>query len=316
MTNSPTPFLSAALAAARRGWPVFPVRAGNKCPALHGYDSCPHTGICAESHQKWEQRATTDPDRIRAAWSAGAFNIGVATGPAGLVVIDLDQPKGPDDQPPPPWNQPGVTTGEDVFAVLCERAGHRVPYDTHTVITPRGGVHLYYQAPAGVQLRNTGGDTGRGLGWHIDTRAHGGYVLAPGSTVGTGTYRLLDDRDPAPLPGWIVERLRPTPLPPPARPVPVTSSRRARYLQAAIDAETDKVTSAPPGQRNAALYAAAVALGQLAAGGALTESDVTDTLLRAAHKHIGIGAYSARQAAQTITSGLRTGANRPRQVAA
>jgi hypothetical protein len=41
-------------------------------------------------HAGWEQRATTDPNRIRRAWSTGPFNVGIATGPAGLVVVDVD----------------------------------------------------------------------------------------------------------------------------------------------------------------------------------------------------------------------------------
>ncbi|HEU0087315.1 MAG TPA: bifunctional DNA primase/polymerase [Pseudonocardiaceae bacterium] len=312
--STASPLLAAALHAAERGWHVFPVRPGVKRPpALHGYDRCPRTGACQHRHHGWEQRASTDPGRIRAAWAAGAFNVGLATGPSGLVVIDLDAAT-LDDTPLPEWDQPGVTSGEDVLAVLAEQAGQPLPLDTFTVTTPSGGLHLYYQAPEGVALRNTAGTS---LGWKIDTRAHGGYVLASGSLVHGRPYVIVYDTDPAPLPGWLLTRLRPAPLPsPPEQAAPVNSSRRGRYLQAAIDAETTKVTEAPKGQRNAALYAAAVALGQLVAGGALTEADVTTTLLRAARKHTAIGAYSERQATQTIASGLRAGATRPRQVAA
>ena len=52
----------------------------------------------------------------------------------------------------------------------------------------------------------------RGLGWLIDTRGHGGYVVAPGSVVdlpggGTGQYEAVYDRPPAPLPDWITALL-------------------------------------------------------------------------------------------------------------
>jgi len=60
--------LAAALLNAARGWPVIPLRPGSKIPALHGETNCPRTGDCTNSHRKFEQRATTDPDRIRAAW--------------------------------------------------------------------------------------------------------------------------------------------------------------------------------------------------------------------------------------------------------
>ncbi|GAB3915838.1 hypothetical protein GCM10029964_127860 [Kibdelosporangium lantanae] len=53
-----SPFLTAAMAAAERGWHVFPLRPNTKTPALHGYNRCPRTGACANGHQGWEQRAT------------------------------------------------------------------------------------------------------------------------------------------------------------------------------------------------------------------------------------------------------------------
>ncbi|HEY9418430.1 MAG TPA: bifunctional DNA primase/polymerase [Pseudonocardia sp.] len=314
--------LAAALTAAERGWHVFPLRAGNKQPALHGYDRCPRTGPCAERHAGWEQRATTDPDRIRTAWAGqGAqCNVGIACGPSGLVVIDLDAIK-PDESVPEPWAaMPGIGDGQDVLTALAEEAtGDGVPTETFTVATASSGLHLYYRAPADVALRNTEGGRGRGVGWKVDTRAHGGYVVAPGSLLdqpGQPNYRVLDDRDPVPLPGWLTDRLAPTPLPTaPATPIaPVRG--RSRYLDAAVHGELAKVLDAPASQRNACLYAAAVALGQLVAGGALTDDEVTAALFSAAGKHVALGAYSARQAHQTIASGIRAGATRPRQVAA
>jgi hypothetical protein len=190
-----TPLLEIALSATARGWHVFPLWPGAKIPALHGHDRCPRTGDCAQRHAGWEQRATSDPARIRTAWARRNYNVGIASGPSGLVVIDLDIPK-PGDDPPPDWvlATPGVRDGQDVLAVLAEQAGQPLPARTYTVATPSGGLHLYYQHPAGTALRNTSGDRGRGLGWKIDTRAHGGYVVAAGSVVPAGTYRVCTTR--------------------------------------------------------------------------------------------------------------------------
>ncbi|MQA62362.1 MAG: DNA primase [Actinophytocola sp.] len=309
--------LTAALASAARGWPVFPLRPGTKRPALHGVDACPRTGSCTDGHLGWEQRATTDRDRIRTAWSHAPYNIGIATGPAGLVVIDLDTAK-PGEPPPEGWSLRGVDSGADVFAVVAEWVGEPVPADTLTVETPSGGRHLYFTAPAAIALRKTEGGRGNGLGWKIDTRAWGGYVVGPGSVTANGRYRYANTHDLAPLPGWLVDRLRP-PAPLPARPVaPIQpeAGRRSRYLEAAVRAELDRVHTAPNGQRNASLYVAALALGQLVAGGALPEAEVCDRLLTAAGRHIACGAYNQRQASQTIRSGLRAGAKRPRRMAA
>ncbi|OLF15870.1 bifunctional DNA primase/polymerase [Actinophytocola xanthii] len=307
-----TKFLDAALAHAERGWHVFPLRPGTKRPALHSTKHCPMTDSCKAGHRGWEQRATTDPDRIRAAWTAGPFNIGIATGPSGLVVIDLDIAK-PGDRRPAEWDLPGVHDGQDVLAVLADRAGESFPVDTFTAITPSGGVHLFYVAPDGVALRNTAGTR---LGWKVDTRAHGGYVVAPGSLVDAMPYEIVVDRDPAPLPGWLLGLLRPAPLPPPPdKPVTLLSGRRSRYLDAAIRMECERVHQAPDGQRNACLYVAAFALGQLVAGGALIADEHERVLLTAAGRHIAVGAYTEREARATIASGLAKGANRPRQVA-
>ena len=302
--------LSAALACARRGWPVIPLRPGSKKPALHGYDRCPHTGPCAGGHRGWEQRATTDPQVIRRAWSTGRYNIGLATGPAGLLVIDLDVRKPGEVPPPPPWNQPGVTSGEDVFLLVCDQAGQVPPVDTFTAATPSGGTHLYYQAPAGPLLRNTAGSL---LGWKIDTRAHGGYVVAPGSTIAGRSYRVVLDRGPIPLPGWLAARLAAPPTPTPAA-EPVRVRHHDAYLDAAV-ADTAARLKATTTSRNAALYGAAVSLGRFVAAGDLTEAEHQAVLLDAAAGHLAVRAYSHRQALATIASGLRAGQRHGRQAA-
>lgn len=188
--------LNAALNAAEHGWRVFPLRPGTKRPALHGEKTCARTGPCAAGHRKWEQRATTDPDRIRAAWSSAPFNVGIATGPSGLIVVDLDVPKdkGSSDAP----------SGAATFAALCERAGRPVP-DTYRTRTASGGTHLYFTAPPGIRLSNTAGS----IAALVDTRAHGGYVVAAGSTTPAGRYEALSAPVAAALPGWLLSILQP-----------------------------------------------------------------------------------------------------------
>ncbi|MGW9479169.1 bifunctional DNA primase/polymerase [Saccharomonospora azurea] len=306
--------VAAALDAATRGWRVFPLAPGGKQPVLHGRERCFGTGPCVDGHRGWEQRSTFDTDRIRVAWSRAAYNIGLATGPSGLCVLDLDAPK-PGEAVPDELARQGVRSGEDMLAVVAEKAGQPVPSETLTVRTPSSGLHLYFTAPDGVQLRNTSGERGNGLGWKIDTRAWGGYVVAPGSRTAAGVYEFVYDGPVAPLPDWLVQRL--VPAPPPTAPVtPIRpKAGRSRYVEAAIRAEAIKVRDAARGQRNAALYTAAVALGQLVAGGALSEAEHTEVLLAAARGHINVGAYSETQARKTIASGLHAGMRRPRRIA-
>ncbi|MEV8048508.1 bifunctional DNA primase/polymerase [Streptomyces bacillaris] len=256
--------LTVALDAAERGWRIFPLRPRDKRPALHGETACPGTGDCAGGHRKWEQRATTDPDRIHKAWSAGAFNVGLATGPSGLVVVDLDPVKAKD----PKGTPDGVTS----LQALCERAGQTVPA-TYRTRTASGGHHLYFTAPYGVRLGNSAGR----LGKHIDTRAHGGYVVAAGSTLLNGAYEVVDPTEPVPLPEWLHALLAPRQ---PSRgltaaPVPV---RASRYAAAALRAETAAVAGAGEGVRNSTLVRAARALGRFIPSGDLARSEVEQAL--------------------------------------
>ncbi|PGH46914.1 bifunctional DNA primase/polymerase [Streptomyces sp. Ru87] len=274
-----------ALAAAERGWHVFPLIPGDKRPAI----------------TSWETRATTDPDRIARCWAHAPYNIGIAAGPSNLVVVDLDKPKHPDETSP---------DGADTFRALCqEKTGTPHPPETYTVATGSGGAHLYFTAPQGEQLRNSAGK----LAPKVDTRAHGGYVVAAGSIVGGRPYAVTLDTEPAPLPGWLAELLHSAPLPP-QRPiaVPLATDRRGAYLRAAVTAELERVTTSPPDGHNNALYLAAVALGQLVAGGALAEDAVTAWLADAAAQV----RQKPGETQRTIRSGLRAGARRPRQVAA
>ncbi|GGK32528.1 hypothetical protein GCM10010124_26650 [Pilimelia terevasa] len=309
--------LDAALAAAARGWHVFPLRPHDKRPAFpdHTAATCRRTDPrCVGGHQGWEQRATTDPDRIRRAWSARPYNVGIACGPSGLLVVDLDQPKAGKPRPAV-WTDRGATCGADVFALICADAGHPVPDHTRTVYTTGGGTHLYFHQPPGVGLRNTNSDNGGGLGWLIDTRGHGGYVVAPGCVVDGKPYTLARDGDPGDLPDWLVARLRPAPLPPPG-PVRVQlaagGDRKGRYVAAAVRRQLTHLAGAAQGQRNTALYVSAVAFGQLVAGGALAEHDARVLLEDAA----GQLRLSQAESVRTIASGMRAGAKRPRQVAA
>ncbi len=296
-TDNRNELLLAALSAAHRGWHVFPLIPNTKRPAI----------------RNWEDRATVDPELIYHCWSDRPYNIGVACGPSNLVVVDLDMPKTVEgDAPeiwPMEWASRGCTTGSDVFTFVSAQAGHPAPIPTYIVATTRGGQHLYFTHPAhGPKLRNTAG----ALGWLIDTRAHGGYVVGAGSVLNGRTYCVEWDNNQAPLPSWLTERLQPKPLAlHKSVVVELSDRRRGRYLTAAINDEVHRVASAPQGQRNRSLYLASVALGQLVAGGALTTQEVTALLEHAAYT-AGLGPH---ETLRTIASGLRAGARRPRSVA-
>lgn len=275
--------LSAALQVAALGWHVHPLRPGGKGSALHGERACPGTGECASGHMKWEQRATTTPSRIRAAWNAGAFNVGIATGPSGLVVVDLDVPKennGKDSSDAP--------SGAASFAALCERAGQSWP-TTYTVRTPSGGMHLYFTSPPGVRLPCTA----KTVAPNVDTRAWGGNIVAAGSTTAAGTYEVADDVSVAALPGWLLQRLQAAPKPF-AAPAPVIIPGQAtRRAEVALERETARVRNAPEGQRHDLLLKRTIAIGRFVVWGEIAR-DVVEEAFGAAGEAAGLPAAECR----------------------
>ncbi|MEV7400124.1 bifunctional DNA primase/polymerase [Streptomyces sp. NPDC091267] len=294
-----TALLCAALRAAEHGWHVFPLRPGDKRPALHGESVCPLLGDCAGGHRKWEDRATTDPDRIRRAWADRPFNIGIATGPSGLVVVDLDMPK-PNSSTDTPC---GVTT----FKALCERAGQPVPR-TRTIRTASGGQHLHFAAPSGVRLGNTAGT----LAPLVDTRAWGGYIVAAGSTTPAGSYEVADPAAVAPLPGWLLSLLQPTrraPAGPMVAPV-VSGSRAGR---AALERECNRVIAAPERRGNNTLNRSAFKVGRFVAWGDLDRHEV-EAAFQGAGEARGLTAAECRATIRSaLDSSIRTA--RPRETA-
>jgi hypothetical protein len=319
--------LNAARWCAGRGWRVFPLRPGGKRPAFpdHKAEDCTATDPrCRGGHQGWEPRATTDPDRISRAWAAAPYNIGIACGPSGLLVIDLDKPK-PGEVPPPQWARPGIRDGADVLADLCERHGQPFPSETFMVRTRRGGLHLYFTTPPGMRLGNTNGRNERGLGWLIDTRGHGGYVVAPGSYVdlpdGTGRYEVLYDRSPAPLPDWLAALLTAPAgenLLPECRPAAAGQVRDLpSYAATALRQEIERVRAAAEGGRNHALNKAAFHLGQLIAANVLPEDLAYAELHAAAGVHFGTGTppFTAGYARGVIAAGIAAGKRKPRPLA-
>ena len=201
----------------------------------------------------WERRACADPDRVGRYWPSAQHNVGLACGPSRLVVVDLDTHSPlPDD-----WRLPGVRDGRDVLALLAEWAGQPWPV-TYTVRTPTGGLHLYYTAPDGPEIRNSAGK----IGPLVDVRGSGGYVLAAGSVLderaypgnqecrelvtGGRAYELADDNGPEPLPAWLAALAADTEAP------AGTGGRRAAHAApgARLQGLADTVRAGREGDRN------------------------------------------------------------------
>lgn len=265
--------LAAALEPVTHGWHVFPLRPGDKRPAGHAERHCPGTGRCTNGHLKPEQRATLDRDLIVAAWTGQPYNIGIATGPSGLLVVDLDMPKTEERE--------GAPDGATSLQALCERAGMLLP-PTYQVRTPSGGHHLYFTQPTGTRLHSTAGR----LGPRIDTRGWGGYVVAPGSTTPQGAYTVTDESPVAPLPLWLAGLLAEPPKPEPRSAMtPVRDGTRA--AQVALERECAVIRSATEGGgpdrkgRNSTLHESTCKVARFVAWGNISRSTVEEAIQEA-----------------------------------
>jgi hypothetical protein len=272
---------SAAVAAARRGWHVFPCRQDDKRPAI----------------DRWEERASASPAHVAAAWRSRypSANIGIAAGPSGLVVIDLDTPEHGGRLPADWAAQPGIRDGRDVLATLAERSGQLWPC-TYSVTTPSGGLHLYFAAVAEREIRNSAGK----IGPMIDVRAMGGYVLGAGSVIGGRTYEVLDDLTVEPLPGWLADLAGPPP--PRSAQVPAAPTDVAGSMYGRLRAVVQTVLDSEPGTRNGRLYWAARRAAEMIARGQLDRATAERVLLAAAME-AGLRGGEC-EAARTIASGL------------
>lgn len=310
-----------ALTWVSRGIPVVPCGRTDKAAMAAGFGK----NATAEQLARFG-----DPEWVGRAWSTkyARAHVGLLTGrvtpaaPAelgrGLVVIDLDMPKAGADLPTGRWA--GCAGGTDVLELLVREAGVEWP-DTYTVLTPSGGMHLYYRQPEDGPLigcaTGAGGDLEHPrpphIGPMVDVRGIGGYVIAAGShSAAQGRAYAREsppDLLPQPLPAWLLELLRPAvapaPAPRPAVRILPTGSRAEGYAIAALNGEVEGVTTAPEGERNRRLFAAARRLAELAptAPAVLDQAAVHDDLAAAA-RAAGIG---EQEALRTIRSGWTAG---------
>lgn len=172
-----------ALALAVAGYRVFPAHGITDEGCTCGRRECASAGK-HPAVKGWQKAATTDVEKVRAWWDKNPhYNPAIATG-HGLVVLDVDGPK-----------------GEQALQQLEKQ--HECLPATRQVITGGGGVHYYFHA--GRPMKNSVRKIGAGL----DIRADGGYVIAPGARHASGTdyeWEILcspEDEVEAVIPSWL-----------------------------------------------------------------------------------------------------------------
>ncbi|MFI9297585.1 bifunctional DNA primase/polymerase [Streptomyces gardneri] len=338
--------LATARWCATRGWPVHPLAPGRKTPAAscttcrdreHDRAACPCRAAGRWCHGF--HAATLDMSRISSWWgSHPEMGVGVACGPANLVIIDVDahtaQPPARDKLLPgipiaDDIDVSAMTTGFHTLSVLAALRGQPNPAEDSTTLrvrTPSGGLHIWYRSPDARRWQcSTGSGSRRALAWQVDVRADGGYIVAPGTTTTAGTYTPVGPaRTPAPLPAWLAQELERTHhLPAPHIPTPRSVPPRARQAVLAAGGHNASATKAfatvlaevaacAATPQNAGftekLNRAAFTAGGLAASGHLTDQDAERILIETANL---ARPGQERRSVQIIRSGMTAGIRRP-----
>jgi len=319
--------LAVAVQLAALGWHILPLSAATKrplgnCSACrdtpagppHPIEDCPCLPAGRWCHGV--RAATTDVDRLAAWWHAEPAAVpGVAAGPSGLVLIDIDahHDQRPADlargllpgidlqaEPIPrqAWDDPArYQDGRDAVRLLASVRGGNHPWPASkahrpvTVATPSRGRHLWYQAPAPGLHQALADPQGRhGLAWQVDIKAGWSYGLAPGATTPAGRYQILtgDPASPGHMPGWLAREIIRVTSPPPARPAPhpgqalaaASSSSGAHYLTTVINRGATRLAAMDDGRKRALAKLAYQAGGLLAWSG-MPEHDVIERLTSA-----------------------------------
>jgi hypothetical protein len=254
---------AAAVAYARRGWYVFPVAPRGKTPIT----------------KRGMLDASTDMDLVAAWWERRPqANIGVACGPSGLLVVDLD--------------------GEDAVRGWADLAARHGGHERTLVARTGKGFHGYFRGE------------GRSSAGRIGPSA-GGYVIAPPSVHGSGAiYQWIDATlDPVPVPDWLTEALD-RGLPD----SPIGERHRlpdgvlfTPYGRSALVTIAEEMAATVEGERNSTLNALAYRCGRLSAAGQLGEQVARRDLVDAA---VAAG-LDGDEAEATFRNGFTAGLFRP-----
>lgn len=170
MISTITSLLDSALDYANRGWYVFPLKAGSKIPFL-----------------KWKDEATRDEEKIRAWWTKNPnYNIAIVTGEkSGIIAMDIDPRSG------------GTET---LFELVTK---HEALPHTTAFKTGGGGMHYIFKHP------NYKVTTTSNVFQGIDSKADGGYIIAPPSLHASGKrYEVQTIGTLAQAPTWWAEKVK------------------------------------------------------------------------------------------------------------
>ena len=180
--------LDFALAYARRGRHVFPAYEPSGASCACGNRRCQKPAKHPRTRRGFLD-ATVDEEVIREWYTRWPrANIGIATEPSGLIVLDVDPRHG----------------GDESLYLLCSEHS---AFDAPVVLTGGGGSHHYFAASMATATRpNALGQAYPG----IDVCARHGNVIVPPSRHISGRlyhWEVSSTNELMPVPGWLAKML-------------------------------------------------------------------------------------------------------------
>jgi ribosomal protein L32 len=282
------------------GFSIFPLAPGDKFPHARllptSYDT--EKGRDQPTWKHYQAAAPSSQDVQRWSRADPLMNIAIVTGRvSGLLVADADGPQAV------AWMEAEGAPQTPTSATSPEKRHFlfRFPADGGRPFTNRTALLKF---PDGSQ---------------IDIRAEGGYIVAPGSIHPSGgLYAWVEGTEalePAPVPGRLLDLLRPAEVQASASQVTTTTEqkeeggyaaqRRAAYVEKVLRDELDKLTAAREGTRNDTLFKATARLYQFVKVGDLQDTDVEREIRKAARHYVaGDGEHAF---AKTFESGKKCG---------
>jgi hypothetical protein len=302
----------AALAYARLGIAVFPLRPNTKLPYGHSLGFLSATTDLETIAGWWSGKLAlplTSPEPgkpdFKPVYPSPQSNIGIATGKiSGFWVFDLDGDVG----------EASAKALTDVHGELPE---------TVEQITG-GGRHQCFAWDDRFQIKSRASK----IGPQIDVRGNGGYIVAPPSIhpgdekKGIPAGRIYTwcarrapfDRPFAQAPDWLLRLAEPPEqISTAAKPLVrvIRSGRATRYGEAILSTSCKAVAAAGPGQRRISVFNYGCFLGAYVAGGEIDRAYAKESLISAGHAQHQDTPWHPKQLEELVENGLRKGELKP-----
>lgn len=274
--------LSAALAYAAKGLPVFPCKPHNKRPYTeHGFKDA---STNAEQIERWWKQW---PDAL----------IGIPAGEKSRFwVLDIDDPA--------------------AFEAAC-----KISLSPTRRVDTGKGYHLYFKydpdRPVGNAQKTSNGWPFPSLPG-AETRGEGGYVIVPPSRHPSGRrYEWHGDANAVEAPKALLDIVRKVNKPKKgkASQTPPKSGSTSAYGRKALEDECEAIRGAPRKAQEGTLNNAALKIGGLVAGGEIDHSEARQALIEAGcdmASHNPKDPWTQDQIVRKVERGLQDGARNPR----